>query len=355
MIPGGRIRVLVTDDSAFMRIVLGDFISAAPDMEVVGKARNGTDALEKIARLRPHVVTMDVEMPGMDGLQTLRAIMETNPLPVIMISGRTDRGTETTIMALESGAFDFIRKPSGQDPEELAQLAQELQDKIRLAFGSVAVLPGMEETPQERAPRSAATLPSGGFGLLVIAASTGGPQTLAKLMPGLPSTFPAPVAIVQHMPRDFTRSFAERLDQISGLRVMEAQNGMPLLPGMAVVAPGGLHLELVGEKGDIRCVLLDSPPKNYVRPSADILFSSAASIPGIIPAGIILTGMGKDGTEGAKELRDKGGFVIAESRETAVVYGMPRMAAEAGAVDRVLPLHLMAESLVEMFPCGDEK
>ncbi|HDQ93487.1 MAG TPA: chemotaxis response regulator protein-glutamate methylesterase [Synergistetes bacterium] len=355
MTPGGRIRVLVTDDSAFMRTVLGDIISAVPDMEVAGKARNGPDALEKIARLRPHVVTMDVEMPGMDGLQTLRSIMETSPLPVIMISGRTGHGTETTIRALESGAFDFIRKPSGQDPGELVQMAQELQDKIRLAFSSIAVLPGMEEVLQERVPGSVFSLPSGGFDLLLIAASTGGPQTLARLMPGFSSEFPAPVVIVQHMPKDFTRSFAERLDQISGLSVMEARDGMPLAPGVAVVAPGGVHLELEGKKGSIKCVLRDSPSRNYVKPSADVLFSSAARIPGVVSAGLILTGMGRDGTEGAKELRERGGFVIAESRETAVVYGMPRVAAESGAVDRVLPLHLMAGDLAEMFPPGGKK
>lgn len=349
-----KIRVLVTDDSAFMRNILGDIISSAPDIIVAGRARSGADALQKIAELKPDVVTMDVEMPEMDGLQALNRIMEENPTPVIMISSQTDRDAEITIRCLESGAFDFIKKPSGPDPDEMERLRQELLQKIRLAFTSNTSVAARRAVPEKPVREYAIAEPPvrGTYDLLLIAASTGGPQTLARLMPKIPSDFPAPIALVQHMPREFTRSFAQRLDQISGLSVTEAKDNVRLLPGMAIVAPGGSHLLLRGEKGNIRSALSDDPPVNFVRPAADLLFQSACELPGVTALAVILTGMGKDGTDGARALRANKGFIIAESSETAVVFGMPRSAMEAGAVDQMLPLDLIAENLVRIFSKG---
>lgn len=345
-----RIRVLITDDSAFMRNILGDILSSASDIEVVGRARSGSDAVQKVLELKPDVVTMDVEMPGMNGMEALNKIMEERPTPVIMISSQTSRDAEITIRCLESGAFDFIKKPSGADAEEMEQLHQELPQKIRLAFTSNASVAQKRVVLKKQLEEYVAgTAQKLTYDLLLIAASTGGPQTLAKLMPHLPADFPVPIALVQHMPKEFTTSFAQRLDQISGLLVMEAKDDLRLVPGMAVVAPGGRHLALKGEKGNIRCALSDAPPVNFVRPAADVLFLSASGLQGVTTLAVILTGMGKDGTEGAMALKEKNGFVIAESSETAVVFGMPRSAMEAGAVNQMLPLNLMAENLIRIF------
>lgn len=352
-----RIRVLITDDSAFMRNILGDILSLTSDIEVAGRARSGSGAVQKVLELKPDVVTMDVEMPEMNGLEALEKIMKECPTPVIMISSQTSRDAEITMRCLESGAFDFIKKPSGADSGEMEQLRQELLQKIRLAFTSNASGIKKRAAPGNQLEEYAVTDPSGSaiYDLLLIAASTGGPQTLAKLIPSLPADFPVPIALVQHMPKEFTASFAQRLDQISGLSVMEAKEDIRLVPGMVVVAPGGRHLVLKGEKGNIRCTLSDAPPMNFVRPAADLLFLSASGLPGVATLAVILTGMGKDGTEGAMALKAKNGFVIAESSETAVVFGMPRSAMEAGAVNQMLPLNLMAENLIRIFSKGPKR
>lgn len=349
MTPADRIRVLITDDSAFMRQILADTLTSVPDITVVGRARNGTDALHKTLVLEPDVITMDVEMPQMSGLSALEAIMQRRPTPVIMVSSLTGEGTETTLKCLEAGAFDFIRKPSAVSGDEVERFQRELQVKVRLAASAKILAPHTRKAPSVTVePPTETGGKPGPFDLLLVACSTGGPQALARIIPALPADFPAPVAIVQHMPRDFTASLAKRLDSQSQISVVEAAEGLLLRRGMAVVAPGGKHL-LLKSDGGLYCTLSEAPPLNSVRPAADFLFLSASDLKGIRSLALVLTGMGKDGSKGAKALRKKGGYVIAESSETAVVFGMPRSVIEAGAADAVLPLDQLPEKLTELF------
>jgi two-component system chemotaxis response regulator CheB len=348
MTTADRIRVLITDDSAFMRQILADTLTSVPDIEVVGRARNGTDALKKTLFLEPDVITMDVEMPQMSGLSALEAIMQRHPVPVIMVSSRTGEGTETTLKCLEAGAFDFIRKPAAISGDEMDRFQRDLQAKVRLAASAKTFAPLSRKAPSVTVGPPAEPGELGPFDVLLVASSTGGPQALARIIPALPADFPAPVAIVQHMPRDFTASLAKRLDSQSRISVVEATEGLSLHRGMAVVAPGGKHL-LLKPDGGLHCTLSEAPPLNSVRPAADFLFLSAADLRGVRALALILTGMGKDGAKGAKALKAKGGYVIAESSETAVVFGMPRSVIEAGAADAVLPLDKLPEKLTELF------
>jgi two-component system chemotaxis response regulator CheB len=348
MTPADRIRVLITDDSAFMRQILADTLTSVPDITVVGRARNGTDALHKTLVLEPDVITMDVEMPEMSGLSALEGIMQQRPTPVIMVSSRTGEGTETTLKCLEAGAFDFIRKPAAVSGNEMERFQSELQAKVRLAASAKTFAPHSRKAPSVTVGPLPEPGKLGPFDVLLVASSTGGPQALARIIPALPADFPAPVAIVQHMPKDFTASLAKRLDSRSQLSVVEATEGLLLQRGMAVVAPGGRHL-LLKPDGGLHCTLSEAPPLNSVRPAADFLFLSAADLKGVRALALILTGMGRDGAKGAKALKAKGGYVIAESSETAVVFGMPRSVIEAGAADAVLPLDKLPEKLTELF------
>lgn len=349
------VRVLIVDDSAFMRKVIGDIVSAAPGLEAVGTARNGADAIKKARLLKPQVITMDVEMPGMDGLEALQAIMQENPTAVVMVSSLTPSGAETTLQCLAAGAVDFIQKPSGSVSLDMEKVGAELVQKIRLASRARLHTPHATPKVPESSPVKLPDTPitQGPFDLLVIATSTGGPRALQEVIPKLPADFPAPVAVVQHMPKGFTASLAQRLDHLSPLTVVEGREGLPLRPGMVVIAPGDYHLRLKVEGGKVRCSLSQTPPVHSVRPAADHLFESAAQLPGMHPVGVILTGMGKDGTEGARVLKDRGAVILAESQETTVVYGMPRSAQEAGVIDRLLPLHEIAPELIRLFGEND--
>ncbi len=347
-----RIRVLIVDDSAFMRKFFEDLLASVPDMEVIGRARNGSEAIQKIKTLSPDVVIMDVEMPVMDGLSALEVIMKEHPLPVIMVSTLTSRGAEVTLKCLEMGALDFVQKPSSRDLSQIYRIGSELLNKVRLAISSKPrefPLRGKSLLETQWKKQEGKPLSKGPFHILLIASSTGGPQALSRLLPEIPEDFPVPIAIVQHMPKGFTLSFARRLDQLSRIDVEEAEQGMSLRPGMAVIAPGGLHLLIKGSRDALFCSLSDSPPVNAVRPAADCLFSSTALIPEIKVVTVILTGMGKDGTAGARSLREKGAFILAESAESAVVYGMPKSAKNAGLVDLSLPLDRMAGEIMRNF------
>ncbi|MCF7935505.1 MAG: chemotaxis response regulator protein-glutamate methylesterase [Synergistales bacterium] len=347
------IRVLVVDDSAFMRKIIGDILGGDDRITVIDKARDGEQALEKIKALRPDVVTLDVEMPKRDGLQVLESVMRDRPTPVIMVSSLTHKGADITMKALAAGAVDFVPKPSGTISLDMNKVADELRGKVIAAAGvqvstlsSVLVREPKPSPPEIRPP---AVPKKRKVTLLVMAASTGGPRALQRVLPDLPEDFPVPVAIVQHMPRDFTVSFARRLDSLCSLQVRLAEEGMEVGPGTAVVAPGGSHLMIErGVGGRMRCLLSDGPPLHSVKPAADILFVSAADVYGDGTVGVILTGMGRDGTKGALAIRKRGGYVFSESSETAVVYGMPRSAAEAGAADRQLPLQEIGPSLREL-------
>jgi len=358
------IRVLVVDDSAFMRKVISDMINADPEMQVVDTARDGEEALSKIEQLKPDVVTLDVEMPKMNGIEVLRRLMPTNPVPVVMVSSLTQEGAEITIEALTLGAVDFVAKPAGAAALGIQQLAGELRSKIRAA--ALARLTGpsgvtlvvslqhaeaslrrteqrlkrVSASPQLASSRAAGTQ---GAKLVIIGSSTGGPSALQRVVPNLPQGLNAGVLIVQHMPPGFTRSLANRLAQLSKVKVSEAQPGDKIEPGVALVAPGGYHMVVNRD----RAITLDSGPYVHgVRPAVDVTMESAARVFGNKCLGVILTGMGSDGTRGAGLIRRAGGKVFAQDEETSVVYGMPRSVVDAGLADKVLPIDEVADAIV---------
>jgi two-component system chemotaxis response regulator CheB len=346
-----KVRVLVVDDSALMRKLLGDILSSDPRIEVIGTAKDGVEGLAKVKTLSPDVVTLDVKMPNKDGLQVLEELMRTNPVPVIMVSSTTQEGAQETLKALSLGCVDFVEKPSGAGSFDVKDMAADLVAKVVMAK-SARLNPLLRAKGME-APVSAAPRPRPGRREIVaIAASTGGPMALQQLMASLPPDFPLPIVITQHMPKDFTASFAKRLASVSAFSVVEAEEGTQLRPGLAVVAPGGSHLIVKRRTpGSVFCGLSDAPPVLSVKPSANIMFLSVAEEFGGNVIGVILTGMGRDGTDGAAVLHSKGAYIIAESQETCVVYGMSKAAVEAGVVDEILPLHDIAEALVRCVKC----
>ena len=343
--------VLVVDDSAFMRKVITELIDGIPGFRTVGTARNGLDALKQIHTLEPDIVTMDIEMPELDGLQALGYIMSETPRPVIMLSAaEVGGGAEAlTIRALELGAVDFIRKPSGPISLDLSGVRERLAEALAAAAAvdvrNVRVLarPALRITSQERGA------PTGAMRAVAIAASTGGPRALADLVPALPRTLEAAVLIVQHMPAGFTRSLAERLDTLSGLRVVEAADGMPIAHNRVYIAPGGFHMRVAGTSGDEYRIALDTEPPIWgVRPSADPLFRSVADRFGANAVGVVLTGMGRDGAAGLRAIRDAGGRGIVQNRETSIIFGMPQAALTAAGADRVVALGDIAAAIGEM-------
>jgi two-component system chemotaxis response regulator CheB len=343
------IRVLVVDDSAFMRRVISEAITAAPDMEVAGQAINGLDALIKVEQTQPDVVTLDVEMPEMDGLAALRHLMARYPRPVIMLSSLTQAGAVTTIRALTIGAVDFVAKPSGSISLDFHQVRDELIQKIRTAAQARIHAP-LPHLPANPAPRRLPTVPTarratGPFDTLVaIGTSTGGPRALSTVVPGLVDDGRTAYLIVQHMPAGFTRSLAERLDSTSCLHVREAEQGDRLAAGTVLVAPGDYHLQL-SAGGAVQ--LFQGPRVHGVRPSVDVMLESVAQHFGARVVTAILTGMGVDGADGAVAVRAKGGFVIAEDEATCVVWGMPRAVAERGAANRVVRLEHVSTAIAE--------
>jgi two-component system chemotaxis response regulator CheB len=339
-----KVRVLIIDDSALMRKLLGDILSSDPRIEVVGTARDGLDGLAKVRALSPDVVTLDVEMPNKGGLEVLEELMQTNPVPVIMVSSLSKEGAQVTLKALSLGCVDFVGKPSGAISLNIKEVSAELIAKVVMAKSArLRALPRAKLTERQK---SAAPRP-GRREIVAIAASTGGPMALQHLMTSLPQNFPLPIVITQHMPKDFTASFAKRLDSLSALSVAEAEEGMQLKPGFAVVAPGGSHLVVKRRTpGSVFCGLSDAPPMLSVKPSANIMFASVAEEFGGNAVGVILTGMGRDGTDGATVLHSKGAYIIAESQESCVVYGMSKAAMEAGVVDELLPLSDIADALL---------
>jgi two-component system chemotaxis response regulator CheB len=337
------IRVVVVDDSAFVRQALSRMFGAAPDVEVVATAVDGADGVEKVCELRPDVVTLDVKMPRMGGLEALRRIMAECPTPVLLLSSHTSEGAEITLRGLELGAMDFVDKSSVQGHMNLLGLADELLAKVR----------ALANVPRERLerplPMRPALAPAGHdqqADVVVIGTSTGGPSALQAIIPRLPRGLAGAILVAQHMPAGFTRSLADRLDQRSAIPVREAQDGEPVQRGSVLVAPGGLHMKVRKRGGQAR-VWLDTEPRSTLhRPSVDVLMASVAKAYGARSMGIILTGMGADGVEGLRAIREAGGRTLAESEETCVIYGMPKAAVEAGVVDRTVPLPLMADEIL---------
>jgi len=342
-----KIRVLVADDSAFMRRVITDLLETDKEIEVVATARNGTEALQKIKSLKPDVVTLDIEMPVLDGLETLEKIMAENPLPVVMLSAHTRQGSVATIRALEKGAVDFLPKPWGPFSLQKTQLAEELINKIKTAAGASVGKLRAATVPPERVPvhESAAVHP---FSVVAIGTSTGGPKALFEVMSRLKKGLNAALLIVQHMPPGFTKSLAQRLDMCSHYRVKEAEDGDEVKSGMAYVAPGGYHMEARNINEKIVINLHQEPPVNGHRPSVDVLMRSVARLP-LPKVGVIMTGMGNDGAQGIKEMKAAGAATIGESAETCVVYGMPKAAYQLGAIDCEAPVYKIADLIEQAF------
>ena len=336
---GGRgpIRVLVVDDSATIRSVLSATLGADPDLRVVGTAINGQVALASIAASPPDIVLLDVEMPVLDGIATLREIRRMHPkLPVLMFSSLTERGSKATLDALLAGANDYVAKPAAQTADEVAaRIRDDVIVKIKTLVPRGG--PTMRVAPPvvARSPTTARKEP---IKAIVIAVSTGGPTALAEVLPAFAGSVRVPVLIVQHMPAYFTAQLAERLSKICNATVREAQAGQEIRPGDILLAPGGRHLEITGDAGTQRVRLTDDPPENSCRPAADVLFRSAARAWGAGTLGIVLTGMGRDGLQGSRQIVEAGGTVLAQDEFTSVVWGMPGEVVRAGLADAILPL-----------------
>jgi len=349
---GKPIRVLVVDDSAFMRKILTDLLQSDPAITVIGTARDGLDGVQKFTSLQPDVVTLDIEMPNLDGYGTLREIMAKRPTPVVMVSSLTREGAEATVRALALGAVDFVAKPSGSISLNMHVTRDELVAKVKAAAGAtpryrrvLGELPPLRrETPKpDRSVLHDLNVPP--RRLVVIGCSTGGPGALHQIIPRLPGDLAAGVLVVQHMPPGFTRSLAGRLDEISAIPVKEAQEGDRVLSGHVLVAPGGYHM-LVAPDGTVR--LNQDPPMHGVRPAVDKTLESVIPLWNQNLVGVILTGMGYDGAKEMVSLKKHGGRTIAEDASTCVVYGMPKVVAEMGAADQVLPVHEIADAIVRL-------
>ena len=382
-----KIRVVVVDDSALVRSLLTEIINQQPDMVCIGAANDPLAAREMIRELNPDVITLDVEMPKMDGLEFLSRLMRLRPMPVVMVSTLTERGAEVTMRALEMGAIDFVAKPRLGVASGLRQLGNEIVDKIRIAsqarvarLAPAAVAAPVSTPPLRGVPPTTAStggLPSGTRPsvntvhppttntpgqrplarlsttekVICIGASTGGTEAIREVLLGLPADCPA-IAITQHMPPGFTASFAARLNSLCPMRVTEARHGERILPGHAYIAPGGKQFRLERSGTNYVAVVEDAEPVNRHRPSVEVLFKSAAQVLGPNAYGVMLTGMGADGATAMKEMRDAGSYNIAQDEASCVVFGMPKMAIQAGAAHEVLPLNKIARALMDRIQSG---
>lgn len=354
-----RWRVLVVDDSPFMRKLISDMIESDPSLKVIGLAKNGFEAVEMVRRLKPDVVTLDVEMPGMNGLETLERILQSHPVPVLMFSAQTEKGAQVTIEALEIGAVDFIHKPTGILSLEhvKAELLHKLKTAVKVKVRRPTA-PVLEEPARDKAPEPGRTITPTRVTarkqtfdhLFAIGTSTGGPKALQTVLTALPKEFSYPILIVQHMPPKFTHSLARRLDHLAKIPVVEAADGQLIEGGVAYLAPGGYHMEVIfREPREYRISLNQDLPRNGHRPSVDVLFESVARLPYLKLHYILMTGMGSDGAIAMQAAKQKGAAsTIAESEETCVVFGMPKAAIALGCVDYVVPLDQIANKMIEV-------
>ena len=336
--------VLVVDDSAFMRKLITEIVEASGEFRVIGTAADGIEALQKVRTLKPDIVTLDIEMPRLNGLQALEQIMAEMPRPVVMLSAAgSDLGNEMTLRALERGALEFVKKPSGPVSVDLSNVREQLMSAL---YAARAMNMGGVRRPtpaaHARGETEFAKSPDAATMVVAIASSTGGPRALAEIIPNLPNTLGAAILIVQHMPREFTRLLAERLDTISPLWVAEAIDGKLLRENRVYVAPGGFHMTILGETGNATIRLDTSSTIWGVRPAADPLFFSVADTFGSSAIGVVLTGMGRDGAEGLRRIRAAGGTAIVQDRESSIIYGMPQAALAAAGADHVTPVNEIA-------------
>ncbi|WP_449064782.1 protein-glutamate methylesterase/protein-glutamine glutaminase [Planomonospora algeriensis] len=356
------VSVLVVDDSVVVRRLIVDALSADPGIQVVGTAPNGKVALSKIEMLKPDIVTLDIEMPVMDGLTTIKEIRKVHPrLPVIMFSTLTSVGASATLEALASGASDYVTKPAnvGSVSESIKSVREQIIPRIHALCrtgmpprGAVRPAPRLAPPPPRAAGRAGPGAGTGTPDIVAVGCSTGGPDALAKVVNTLPATFPVPVVVVQHMPQVFTKMFAERLDRSSPLKVVEAQAAMTLQPGTVYIAPGDYHLEVVRRGTGVVTHLQQGPPENFCRPAVDVLFRSVAQAYGGSTLGLILTGMGQDGKRGSEALVSKGAEIVAQDEATSVVWGMPGAVAGAGLAHSILPLNEISQHLISRVAGG---
>lgn len=341
---GKKIKVLCVDDSALIRDLLREIINEHSDMEVVAVAPDPLVARDLIKQHNPDVLTLDVEMPRMDGLDFLERLMRLRPMPVLMVSSLTSEGSEVTLRALELGALDFVEKPSLGIRSGMMEYSEQIADKIRAAASSRPRAARSEETPRREALKAPLQTSEK---LVIVGASTGGTEAIRTLLEPLPTNSPA-VLIAQHMPGGFTRSFAARLDRLCRVSVKEAEDGERILPGHVYIAPGEAHLKVAKSGANYVAELDYGAPVNRHRPSVDVLFHSAAQLAGRNAIGVILTGMGKDGAAGLLAMKDAGSATLAQNEATCVVYGMPREAVQVGAVQEILPLDEIAPRLMDL-------
>lgn len=359
-------KLLIVDDSAFMRKLITDFFKDNNVIEVIGIARNGKDAIQKIKTLQPDVVTMDVEMPEMNGIEALKEIMSKTPVAVVMLSSTTQKGTDSTLLAMEHGAVDFVAKPSGTISLDLHKIKEELIQKVENAANIPLVKLNRQKQVQPKVETDSAmhkatqlTTSSkvnnwnkNNKKIVLIGTSTGGPRALQEVITKLPKDLKAPVLIVQHMPAGFTKSLADRLNQLSEIEVKEAANGDILRNGHAYIAPGGYHLRLK-KTGSVYTIVLDNvePPRVGHRPAVDVLFEDNSKFNDFDKIAVILTGMGSDGSLGLQKLKKTGNVVaIAESANTCIVYGMPKAAVETNLVNEVVDLDNIAQAIIQYLP-----
>jgi two-component system, chemotaxis family, protein-glutamate methylesterase/glutaminase len=361
-----KIKVLIVDDSAFMRKLIQEFLSEHPRITVIGTARNGEDAVKKVKEWKPDVVTLDIEMPILNGLEALKRIMQENPIPVIMLSSTTKEGAENTLLAMQYGAIDFIQKPSGAISIDLYKIKDELVRKVISAskanmkqvekeslIGKNAISATENYSKIELDPLNHPSVSYGKWNhrekkLICIGTSTGGPRALQHVLPRLPRDLPAPILIVQHMPPGFTKSLAERLDSLSRIHVKEAEDGELLKKGTAYIAPGGYHLKIRQVGTSLAVQLDESPPYKGHRPSVDVMFKSVSMLKDYAKIAVIMTGMGSDGAEGLIHLKNNGVVkAIAESQTTSIVFGMPKAAISTSLVDEVQNVENIAETIMK--------
>lgn len=356
------IKVLVVDDSAFVRRSLIAILEKDPDIKVVGAATNGAEGVAKAGELDPDVITMDVEMPKMNGLQALERIMAENPCPVIMVSSLTSEGADTTLRALELGALDFMPKLSSGTLPDVARLEKEMAAKIKALARRKGIMRLRFRSGKSREAAKAASAPAPRpqprirgagqhvpFEVVSIGVSTGGPPAVQKVLTAIPAGFPVPILIAQHMPAAFTGPFATRLNSMCAITVKEAEDGERARPGTAFICPGGMHLRLENRGGSLYVAVTEEPKDALYKPSANVLMETTAKAAATKALGVTLTGMGNDGIEGTKVLKQRGGHTIAQNEESCVVYGMPKAVVDAGLADEIVDINDMADAILAHF------